>query len=301
MNVSEFRAVLTNNPDAALHLMLPDGDFVPAHFHVTEVGRVQKDFIDCGGTTRSAVSCLLQVWVAKDTRPPAHRGQTRRHFPDRGPAPEIRRTAGRSGIRKRSGVAVPGRGSGSHAVGRPVPPRHEAHRLPRARQVRCRSERVRLLLSVDPHPTPAEPVAMLSLLGPRGRLCDSPSRRDLLTAGSLPLFGLALPDVLRFESRKRSAEGRCAREARERVRQGEVGAAALPARVAEPHRHLGPETRRARRHSRRVQGDSNVRPRYAPHRSAAQARPASAPVHAHPLARASSRKGSPITARPSTC
>jgi hypothetical protein len=70
MNVGEFTAVLTRYPNAALHLMLPDGDFVPAHFHVTEVGRVQKDFIDCGGTTRSAVSCLLQVWVAHDT---AHR------------------------------------------------------------------------------------------------------------------------------------------------------------------------------------------------------------------------------------
>ena len=45
---------------------------------------------------------------------------------------------------------------------------------------------------------------MLSLLGPRGRLCDSPSRRDLLVAGSLPLFGLALPDVLRFESRAKA-------------------------------------------------------------------------------------------------
>ena len=67
MNVDEFQAVLGRNPDAALHLMLPSGDFVPAHFLVTEVGRVQKDFIDCGGTTRSAVTCLLQVWVAKDT------------------------------------------------------------------------------------------------------------------------------------------------------------------------------------------------------------------------------------------
>src|SRR5262245_54671777 len=41
---------------------------------------------------------------------------------------------------------------------------------------------------------------MLSLLGPRGSLCDSPTRRDLLTAGSLPLFGLALPNVLRLEA-----------------------------------------------------------------------------------------------------
>ena len=45
---------------------------------------------------------------------------------------------------------------------------------------------------------------MLSLIGPRGRLCDSPSRRDLLTAGSLPLFGLALPAALRAESRTRA-------------------------------------------------------------------------------------------------
>ena len=70
MTLDAFLAVLDRNPVAALHLMLPDGDFVPAHFHVTEVGRVQKDFIDCGGTVRSATACVLQVWVADDT---AHR------------------------------------------------------------------------------------------------------------------------------------------------------------------------------------------------------------------------------------
>src|SRR3954454_2793858 len=67
MNLDAFIAFLTGNPDAALHLMLPDGSFVPAHFHVTEVGRVQKDFIDCGGTRRSTTACVLQVWVATDT------------------------------------------------------------------------------------------------------------------------------------------------------------------------------------------------------------------------------------------
>src|SRR6266550_3888363 len=45
---------------------------------------------------------------------------------------------------------------------------------------------------------------MLSLLGPRGRLCDSPTRRAFLSAGSLPLFGLALPDVLRSEARAKA-------------------------------------------------------------------------------------------------
>jgi hypothetical protein len=59
--------VLAKNPAAAIHLMLPDASFVPAHFHVTEIGRVQKDFIDCGGTVRSSTACVLQVWVAEDT------------------------------------------------------------------------------------------------------------------------------------------------------------------------------------------------------------------------------------------
>lgn len=66
MQLDEFRSVLSASPDLNLQIMLPDGSFVPAHFHVTEVGRVQKDFIDCGGTTRSVSACVLQVWVAAD-------------------------------------------------------------------------------------------------------------------------------------------------------------------------------------------------------------------------------------------
>lgn len=73
MTLDSFLAVLSDNPASALHLMLPGGGFVPAHFYVTEVGRVQKDFIDCGGTVRSATACVLQVWVADDT---AHRLST---------------------------------------------------------------------------------------------------------------------------------------------------------------------------------------------------------------------------------
>lgn len=75
MTVGELRSVLDAAPDAGLHLMLPGGAFVPAHFHVTEVGRVHKDVIDCGGATRAATSCVLQVWVAGDT---AHRLTTTR-------------------------------------------------------------------------------------------------------------------------------------------------------------------------------------------------------------------------------
>lgn len=53
--------------DMPIHIMLPSGDFVPSHFHITEVGKVTKSFIDCGGTVRDDVSCVLQVWTANDT------------------------------------------------------------------------------------------------------------------------------------------------------------------------------------------------------------------------------------------
>jgi len=66
VQLDEFRSILSASPDLNLQLMLPDGSFVPPHFHVAEVGRVQKDFIDCGGTTRSVSACVLQVWVAGD-------------------------------------------------------------------------------------------------------------------------------------------------------------------------------------------------------------------------------------------
>ena len=66
MNVKEFRHALNSHPNAMMHWMLPDKSFIPAHYHITEVGKVQKDFIDCGGTVRSSQACVLQVWVAND-------------------------------------------------------------------------------------------------------------------------------------------------------------------------------------------------------------------------------------------
>lgn len=46
--------------------LLPGGEPVPAHFHVTEVARIQKDFIDCGGTVRHTLRGQLQLLVASD-------------------------------------------------------------------------------------------------------------------------------------------------------------------------------------------------------------------------------------------
>lgn len=67
MTVKELLEVLVANPDSRLHMLLPSGKLIPAHFHVTEVGHVQKTFIDCGGTKRKSSLCVLQVWTADDT------------------------------------------------------------------------------------------------------------------------------------------------------------------------------------------------------------------------------------------
>jgi len=45
---------------------LENGAFVPEHFHVTEVGLIQKKFIDCGGVTRSEKVVSFQLWDADD-------------------------------------------------------------------------------------------------------------------------------------------------------------------------------------------------------------------------------------------
>jgi hypothetical protein len=45
---------------------LPSGELVPTHFHVTEVGKVSKNFIDCGGKIRFEEVANFQLWEAND-------------------------------------------------------------------------------------------------------------------------------------------------------------------------------------------------------------------------------------------
>lgn len=67
MKLSAFKAALDQHPDGSLAILLPSGNSVPAHFHVTEIGRTEKNFVDCGGKTRHLAFASLQVWVADDT------------------------------------------------------------------------------------------------------------------------------------------------------------------------------------------------------------------------------------------
>jgi len=66
MKTSELQNLLETHRDHQLVMILPDGGRVPAHAHVTEVGRIDRHFIDCGGTVRRSSFGCLQVWVADD-------------------------------------------------------------------------------------------------------------------------------------------------------------------------------------------------------------------------------------------
>lgn len=49
-----------------ISFVLPNGTTVPGHFHVTEVGKITKHFIDCGGTVRNEEVINFQLWDAND-------------------------------------------------------------------------------------------------------------------------------------------------------------------------------------------------------------------------------------------
>ena len=66
MKLHELKIILAQNPAAQVRFQLPNGDFAPAHGHVTEVARIDKRFIDCGGTLRTDALCRLQTWFADD-------------------------------------------------------------------------------------------------------------------------------------------------------------------------------------------------------------------------------------------
>jgi hypothetical protein len=64
MTLTEIKQKLTDLNQVIFQL--PNGQFVPAHFHVTEVGMITKNFIDCGGTVREEKVINFQLWEAGD-------------------------------------------------------------------------------------------------------------------------------------------------------------------------------------------------------------------------------------------
>jgi hypothetical protein len=64
MKLSEVKQILPTLEN--VEFQLENGTFVPKHFHVTEVGMINKNFIDCGGVIRSEKVVNFQLWNADD-------------------------------------------------------------------------------------------------------------------------------------------------------------------------------------------------------------------------------------------
>ena len=64
MKLSEVKLVL--KALKTISFQLPNGELVPNHFHVTEIGQVTKHFIDCGGMVRTENVVNFQLWNADD-------------------------------------------------------------------------------------------------------------------------------------------------------------------------------------------------------------------------------------------
>lgn len=64
MKLSEVKNILPNLEN--VQFQLENGTFVPEHFHVTEVGSIIKNFIDCGGVIRKEKVVNFQLWNADD-------------------------------------------------------------------------------------------------------------------------------------------------------------------------------------------------------------------------------------------
>lgn len=64
MKLSEIKEILPTLEN--VEFQLENGAFVPEHFHVTEVGQIIKNFIDCGGVIRSEKVVNFQLWNADD-------------------------------------------------------------------------------------------------------------------------------------------------------------------------------------------------------------------------------------------
>jgi hypothetical protein len=64
MKLSDIKEILLTLENVEFEL--ENGNFVPEHFHVTEVGMITKNFIDCGGVIRKEKVVNFQLWNADD-------------------------------------------------------------------------------------------------------------------------------------------------------------------------------------------------------------------------------------------
>jgi hypothetical protein len=66
MTLRDLQKTLEKHPGRFPRFVLPDGNYIPAHAHVTEVSHVVRNFIDCGSMTGKEEKIVLQTHVGDD-------------------------------------------------------------------------------------------------------------------------------------------------------------------------------------------------------------------------------------------
>ena len=68
MKISQFKsALLLAKPEANPQFLQINGLPVAAHYHITEIGLILKNYVDCGGVVRQERKASMQLWLANDT------------------------------------------------------------------------------------------------------------------------------------------------------------------------------------------------------------------------------------------
>jgi hypothetical protein len=67
MKIRELQRSLEFHSNLLPRFVLPDGSYIPEHAHVTEVGHLVRNFIDCGGLVGREEKAVLQTHVGSDT------------------------------------------------------------------------------------------------------------------------------------------------------------------------------------------------------------------------------------------
>ena len=64
MKISEFKSIIKKLKDIVF--VLPSGKKIPSHLHITEIGIIQKQYVDCGGNLRLENLINMQLWYSND-------------------------------------------------------------------------------------------------------------------------------------------------------------------------------------------------------------------------------------------
>ena len=68
MKISQFKSALQlAKPEANPVFLQTSGISVAAHYHITEIGLILKNYVDCGGVVRQERKATMQIWLANDT------------------------------------------------------------------------------------------------------------------------------------------------------------------------------------------------------------------------------------------